>query len=109
MLRIHETAVELVREMMPLLEAIERRDPDLARQGRRAVMSVPLNVSEGSSQPGKRRAYHYRIAIGSARETWSVLRVAQVANYIGAPSKELENMFNTVIGTLYRCLFRKAA
>ena len=36
MLRIHETAIELVREVMPLLEVIERRGPDLARQGRRA-------------------------------------------------------------------------
>ena len=107
MLRVHETAVELVRDVMPLLRAIERCDPDLARQGRRSVMSVPLNVSEGANQPGKRRDLHYRIALGSAREAWSVMRVAHAASYIGAPSEELENKFNTVIGTLHKCVHRK--
>ncbi len=60
MLRIHETAIELVREVMPLIREIARSDPDLARQGRRAVMSCPLNIAEGSEQSGKRRAQHYR-------------------------------------------------
>ena len=68
MLRIHAVALELVRDVVPLLREIERSDPDLARQGRRAVMSVPLNISEGSDQAGKRRTHHYRIALGSARE-----------------------------------------
>ena len=106
MLRIHETAVELVAEVMPLLEMIERKDPDLARQGRRAVMSTPLNIAEGGEQPGKRRALHYRIAMGSAREAWSVMRVAHAARYIAAPSGELTNKFNHVIGTLHRCVVR---
>jgi four helix bundle protein len=106
MLRIHETAIELVREVMPLIRAIERRDPDLAGQARRAVMSTPLNVAEGSEQAGKRRALHYRIALGSARETWSALKVAEAAEYIGAPPAELKKKFDQVIGTLHRCLFK---
>ena len=81
MLRIHEVAIELVRDVMPLLDRIERKDPDLARQVRRAVMSTPLNIAEGSDQCGKRRALHYRIALGSARETWSALRAAEAARY----------------------------
>ncbi len=106
MLRVHETAVGLVREVMPLLREIEREDPDLARQMRRALMSVPLNIAEGSDQSGKRRGQHYRIALGSARETWSALRVAEAAGYVGKPSDEVKNAFDTVIGTLYRCLFK---
>ena len=106
MLRIHETAIELVREVTPLLREIERFDPDLARQGRRAVTSTPLNISEGSDQCGKRRALHYRIALGSARETWSALRAAEAARYIGPPSAELKNKFDQVIGTLHRCIYR---
>lgn len=54
---------------MPLLAVIQRKDPDLARQGRRAVTSTPLNIAEGSDQAGKRRGLHYRITLGSARET----------------------------------------
>ena len=106
MLRIHQTAIELVREVMPLIREIERSDPDLARQARRAVMSAPLNVAEGSDQVGKRRALHPRIALGSARETWSALMAAEAAGYIGAPSPELKSQFDQVIGTLHRCVFR---
>ena len=67
-----------------------------------------MNVSEGANQPGARRELHYRYALGSAREAWSVLRVAHAACYIEAPSEELENKLDTVIGTLHRCLFRRA-
>ncbi len=105
MLRVHEVAIALVREVMPLLREIERSDPDLARQARRAVMSTPP-IGEGSDQVGKRRALHYRIALGSARETWSALRVAEAAGYIGTPSHDLRNRFDQVIGTLHRCVYR---
>ena len=108
MLRIHDTAIELVRESMPLIRAIERSDPDLARQMRRAIMSTPLNIAEGSDQAGKRRGMHYRIALGSARETWSAIRAAEAAGYIPKPDADLENKFDTVIGTLHRCLFKTA-
>ena len=106
MLRIHEVAIGLVGDVVPLLRAIERFDPDLARQGRKAVTSTPLNIAEGSDQVGRRRTQHYRIALGSARETWSVLRAAGAAEYIGAPSEELKNRFDQVIGTLHRCIYR---
>ena len=107
MLRIHDVAVDLVREVMPLLNEIERKDPDLARQGRKAITSTPLNIAEGTNQAGKRRAFHYRVALGSARETWSALLVGEAANYIAAPSPELRNKFNHVIGTLHRCVYRR--
>ena len=107
MLRIHEVAIELVREVMPMLVVIGRFDADLARQGRKAVTSTPLNIAEGSDQAGKRRTFHYRIALGSARETWSVLLAAEAAKYIGSLSDELTNKFNQVIGTLHRCIYPK--
>ena len=65
-------------------------------------MSTPLNIAEGSEQVGKRRGLHYRIALGSARETWSALRAAEAAGYVQAPGAELKNKFDTVIGTLHR-------
>jgi four helix bundle protein len=67
-------------------------------------MSTPLNIAEGSDQVGRRRAQHHRIALGSARETWSALSAAEAAGYVGAPSAELKNKFDQVIGTLQRCL-----
>ncbi len=51
MLKVYAVVLEVVRDAKPIIEAIERRDPDLARQMRRAVTSVPLNISEVA--PGK--------------------------------------------------------
>ena len=39
-MRIYQVAIEVARMMVPVLEEIERRDRDLARQARRAVPSV---------------------------------------------------------------------
>lgn len=108
MLRIHSTALQLVRDCMPVIHQIERHDTDLGRQMRRAVMSVPLNISEGSDQKGRRREQHYRIALGSARETQSALLAAQAAGYIDTNHDALDAGFRAVIGTLHRCIFRAA-
>ena len=109
MLRIHENAVRLVGLVMPLVREIERVDPDLARQMKGAVMSTPLNIAEACQQAGKRREFHYRVALGSAREAHSAVQVAHAAGYIAAASPELTNEFNTVIGSLHRCVFKKVA
>lgn len=46
MLRIHETVLELIKDVAPIAQASGRHDADLARQLRRALSSVPLNVSD---------------------------------------------------------------
>ena len=76
MLRIHSVCLELVRMVAPVAQQINRHDPDLARQLRRALTSVPLNVAEASDQHGARRNNHYALALGSAREAWSAIEVA---------------------------------
>jgi four helix bundle protein len=108
MLRVRETAIASVREVMPVIRENERHDPHLARQMKRSVMSTPLNSAEGSDQAGKRRAMHYRIALRSARETWPALRAAEAAGYVGAVAADLKKTFDKVIGPLHRCLFKTA-
>ena len=49
------------------------RDRHLLDQGRRAVESAVLNLAEGCCRTGKDRAYHLRVAQGSAAETVAVL------------------------------------
>ena len=51
MLRIYSVVLQVVRDVRPVIEEIERRDLDLGRQMRRAASSVALNVSEVA--PGK--------------------------------------------------------
>ncbi len=102
MLRIYDDMLEAVRTMRGMLAAIEKRDPDLARQLRRAASSVVLNLAEGSGSFGRVRTVRYRTALGSARETLACLRVAESFGYVPAvPPGVLDNM-NRVVGTLVR-------
>jgi four helix bundle protein len=73
MLRIHDDMLDAIATMRPMTRAIERCDPDLARQLRRAASSVALNIAEGSGSFGRVRLQRYRTALGSARETCSCL------------------------------------
>ena len=54
MLRIHTVCIELVREVRPLAERIEKYDRDQARQLRRSAASMVLNLAEGEGSRGAR-------------------------------------------------------
>ena len=100
MLRIYPVLLELVRSVGPLVKQLERRDPDLARQCRRALASGPLNVAEGSYSRGKNRAARYHNALGSIREVLACFEVAAALGYLPDIDASLRNRFNQVIGTL---------
>jgi hypothetical protein len=51
MLRIYSDYLAVLRDMRPVLSAVEARDVDLGRQLRRAAASVALNMAEVA--PGK--------------------------------------------------------
>ena len=100
MLRIYPFIIETIALLRAPLEAIERRDGDLARQLRRAAASVALNTAEGSAGRGKSRAARYADALGSARESLACLQVAAALGYTPPLSAALEARFRRIIGTL---------
>jgi four helix bundle protein len=102
MLRIHDVMLQAISTMQPVVRAVEKGDRDLASQLRRASSSVVLNLAEGSGSAGGVRLQRYRTALGSARETWACLQVAQAAGYVGALPASLPALMNRVIGTLVR-------
>jgi len=82
MLRIYAVVLEVLRELRPVVVAIEAKDRDLARQLRRAATSVALNCEEGSGSRGGTRRERYRTALGSARETTACLQCAVALGYV---------------------------
>jgi four helix bundle protein len=102
MLRIHDVMLDALSMMRPMVRAIEARDRELASQLRRAASSVVLNLAEGSGSFGGVRTQRYRTALGSARETWSCLLVAERFGYVEPVPSELAASMNRVIGTLVR-------
>lgn len=81
MLRIYNNILRLVADLRPVIDRIAQHDPDLARQMRRALTSVPLNVAEGASSRGGNRAARYHTAAGSMREVGACLDVAVALGY----------------------------
>ena len=102
MLRIYPLCLDVVRRVKPLADQIAEADRDQARQLRRSVSSVPLNVAEGSgSRAGNRRA-RYENALGSARETMANLEVAEAIGFIGAIDPVLRDRLDQIIATLVK-------
>ena len=79
---VFEVAVQMVGALRGPLGVLERRDPDLARQVRRAAASVALNIGEGRRRTGKDRVHLWRVAAGSADEVATALRVAEAFGYL---------------------------
>src|SRR5215470_12487405 len=107
MLRIVDVILVLIRDLVPLVDAIGRHDAALAKQLRDALNSVALNCAEGSDQRGARRTNHYSIALGSAREAFVALRAAEAWRYISPLPPAHLDAFNRIIGTLVKNVARR--
>jgi len=78
--------LDAIRHLRQPLATIAQRDPDLARQLRRAAASIALNLSEGLQRAGKDRLHLWRVAAGSAAETVTCLRVAEAWGDLDEPA-----------------------
>jgi four helix bundle protein len=76
MLVAYQVAVELIRELRPIVEVIKRHDDHLADQLHRAATNTVANLAEGQRREkgNKRRAYEN--AHGEAREVLGCLDCA---------------------------------
>ena len=100
MLRIYTVVLEVLRELRPVVVAIEAKDRDLARQLRRAATSIALNCEEGSGSRGGTRRERYRTALGSARETTACLQSAVALGYVDGVDGELLDKLDHVRAVL---------
>ena len=98
-----EVSLQMVASLEEPLTVLERRDPSLAQQVRRAAASVSLNLSEGRRRTGKDRIHLWRVAAGSADEVVASLRVAKAFGYLGADaSKRTLGLCDRVLAMLWR-------
>jgi four helix bundle protein len=102
MLRIYPVVLELVRRLAPGLVVLKARSSALGDQFERALISVPLNVAEGTYSRGRNRQARYQSAAASAREALACWETAQALGWVEALEPELLGLFNQVIGTLVR-------
>jgi four helix bundle protein len=101
-LRIYDTSLAMVRDVARVLVELDTRDPDLAKQLRRAAASVVLNLAEGSgSTKGTRRA-RFVTARGSACEVRACLDVAAAFGYVAELEDESRDRLDHVIAALFR-------
>ena len=108
-LRIYPIILEVIREVSRrYLPRIEAQDPDLARQMRRALCSMSLNVGEGMHAQGRNRRARYFTAKGSAREVLSGLEAAVALDYIQEIDEEVRRKFDHVLGTLVKLVKPRA-
>jgi four helix bundle protein len=81
-LKIYQDCIRLITNLRPVVREVARHDPDLARQMRRALSSVALNIAEGEHQRDGRARTHFGIAMGSANESRAALEIAEALGYI---------------------------
>ena len=89
-----EHALGVVAMARPLVEAIQRKDRDLASQLRRAISSIALNVAEGLGNAGGNARLRFETARGSLKGAQAGIRVAVAWGYVSdvAATPLLESM-----------------
>ena len=105
-LRVYGEMLEVLRALPPVLRKIERCDPDLHRQLRKAAASVLLNLAEGEGSSGGNRVLRFKTALGSAQETRACLHTADAFEYCAVPAPLMERIEN-VIGMTVRLIYRR--
>jgi len=87
-LEAHELALQAITLVRPIIEKVARHDADLARQMRKAATSAPSNLAEGNRRKGGDRYHLFSVALGSADELKTQLRITRAWGYV--PDAQLD-------------------
>jgi four helix bundle protein len=106
-LRITDDIIDTIGSIHRLCAIISRRDPDLAKQIRRAINSLGLNSGEGLHAAGGNRTVRLESAMTSGREVIFGLRIARAAGYLEAQrvAREIDTI-DRIVAILYKLTYR---
>ncbi len=99
-LRVYQEAKQLAKDVYSLLEKFPKFEVyAMGDQLRRAVVSVPSNIAEGSGRSSLKEKIHFlEIAYGSLTETLCQLDIAHDLGYISGVEFSIEKERITIIG-----------
>jgi four helix bundle protein len=80
--RLVDIGLRAIERLRPVVSKIERRDPNLADQLRRALTSAPLLAAEGNRARKNNRTAKLQAAGTEAAEAETALRVAIAWDYV---------------------------
>ncbi len=104
--RLYGVSLETVRMVGARIAEIARHDADLARQGRRALASMHLNIGEAMGLTGGNRTLRLRTALGSATEVIACLDVGVALGYVG-PDERAIDALSKVRATLLKLVTKR--
>ena len=104
----YRCAVTFLGQAAPLSDRVSRGYASLSDQLRRAALSVPLNIAEGSGKSTQRDAQRfYAIARGSALECAAIVDALEVLGFVGGPelaaSRELLERIVSMLTRMMGC------
>lgn len=95
-------SLEVVALARPLIEAIHRKDRELASQVRRALSSVAVNLAQGFGCTGGSARARLETASGSLNEAHTGFRIAIAWRHIPqSPTKELLESMHSLGGHVF--------
>jgi four helix bundle protein len=104
--RLYGVSLDTIRIVNALVTQIAKHDPDLARQARRALTSMHLNIAESIDAQGGNRRLRMRTALGSTNETLACLDAAAALGYIEL-DPHADALLTQVRATLLKCVMPK--
>jgi len=102
MLRIYDEMLVMLRELVPMMEVVAKRDASLGDQMRRAAQSVVLNAAEGCDSRGRNASARFQSSLASLREMGACIDVAVIFGYAGMPDARVLDRIDKIRATLYR-------
>ena len=99
-LDIYDVTLDMIDQVAPVARSVDRCDPDLARQMRRAAASVSLNCAEGAYSQGKNANARFYSAMASANEVLACLDVAHRFGYVAQVDASLRDKLDRIVATM---------